>query len=215
VQAAVQIAAPSSYPLSAFTNVKDHELQSLPPSQDYQTPSDTALLRCTFPQLVHNFSEAEAVRLMLLGLRDRDVVDCMTHGVKKDSAASAAQLNPVDQVFRMAADMSGCFSLLRSLSSAPHLAAQAHPPLRVTAPPSSGECALAPDADDLVTQLRAIKISDDTAVLTDMSAKLKRCGIFAIKQLQGLSMDELKEAVVTLNLNAVQLRSLFAAVPNL
>ena len=59
----------------------------------------------------------------------------------------------------------------------------------VTAPPSSGECALAPDADDLVTQLRAIKISDDTAVLTDMSAKLKRCGIFAIEELQGLSMD--------------------------
>ena len=73
VQAAVSIAAPSPHPLSAFTNVKDHELQSLPPSQDYQTPSDTALLRCTFPQLVHNFSEAEAVRLMLLGLRDRDV----------------------------------------------------------------------------------------------------------------------------------------------
>jgi hypothetical protein len=106
VQAAVQIAAPSLHPLSAFTNVKDHELQSLPPSQDYQTPSDTALLRCTFPQLVHNFSEAEAVRLMLLGLRDRDAVDCMTHGVKKDSAASAAQLNPVDAVFRMAAHMS-------------------------------------------------------------------------------------------------------------
>ncbi len=109
--------------------------------------------RYTFPQLVHNFSEAEAVRLMLLGLRDRDVVDCM-----------------------------------------------------------SGECALAPDADGLATQLRAIKISDDTAVLTDMSAKLRKGGIFAIEDLEGLSMDELKEAVVALNLNAVQLRRLFAAV---
>ncbi len=71
----------------------------------------------------------------------------------------------------------------------------------------------APDADNLLAQLRAIKISDDTAVLADMSAKLKRCGIFAIEELQGLSMDELKEAMVTLNLNAVQLRRLFAAVP--
>ena len=66
---------------------------------------------------------------------------------------------------------------------------------------------------DLATQLRAIKISDDTAVLTDMSAKLRKGGIFAIEDLQGLSMDERKEAVVALNLNAVQLRRLFAAVP--
>jgi hypothetical protein len=210
VQAAVHNAAPTQ-PLSAFTNVKDHELQSLPPSQDYQMPSDTALLRGTFPQLVHNFSEAEAVQLMLLGLRDRDAVDCMTHGVQRNSAASAAELNPVDQVFRMAADMSGCFSSLRSLSSAPHPAAQVHP-LSTVAPPSTGGPALSPDADDLVTQLRAIRISDDAAVLTDMSANLRRGGIFAIEELQGLSMDELKDAVFSLNLNAVQLRRLFAAV---
>jgi len=106
VQVAVQATGPA-HPLSAFKNVKDHELQSLPPSQDYQMPADAALLRCTFPQLLHNFSEAEAVRIMLLGLRDRDVVGCMTHGVQRNSAASAAELNPVDQVFRMAAHMSG------------------------------------------------------------------------------------------------------------
>ena len=47
------------------------------------------------------------MRLMLLGLRDRDAVGCIEHGVKKDSAAAATQLNPVDAVFRMAADMSG------------------------------------------------------------------------------------------------------------
>ena len=46
------------------------------------------------------------MRLILLGLRDRDAVGCMTHGVQRNSAASAAELNPVDQVFRMAADMS-------------------------------------------------------------------------------------------------------------
>jgi hypothetical protein len=47
------------------------------------------------------------VQLMLLGLRDPDAVGCIEHGVKKDSAAAASQLNPVDAVFRMAAHMSG------------------------------------------------------------------------------------------------------------
>jgi hypothetical protein len=109
VQAAVQ-AACAAYPLSSFAEVKDHDLQSLPPSQDYGKPSDTALLNAAFPQLVLNFSEAEAVRLMLLGLRDSDAVGCMEHGVKRSSAAAASQLNPVDAVLRMAADMSGCFT---------------------------------------------------------------------------------------------------------
>ena len=102
-------AACAAYPLSAFAEVKDHDLQSLPPSQDYGRPSDTALLNGAFPQLLLNFSEAEAVRLMLLGLRDSDAVGCMEHGVKRSSAAAASQLNPVDAVLRMAADMSGCF----------------------------------------------------------------------------------------------------------
>ena len=109
VQAAVQ-AACAAYPLSSFAEVKDHDLQSLPPRQDYGKPSDTALLNAAFPQLVLNFSEAEAVRLMLLGLRDSDAVGCMEHGVKRSSAAAASQLNPVDQVCRMAADMSRCFT---------------------------------------------------------------------------------------------------------
>jgi hypothetical protein len=46
---------------------------------------------------------------MLLGLRDSDAVGCMEHGLKRSSAAAASQLNPVNQVCRMAADMSGCF----------------------------------------------------------------------------------------------------------
>ena len=47
-----------------------------------------------------------------------------------------------------------------------------------------------------------------------MSAKLRRGGIFAIEDLQGLTLEELKETVtaLTLNVNAVQLRRLFAAV---
>jgi hypothetical protein len=105
VKAAVQADRPA-HPLSAFTDVEDRLLQSLPPSQDYLTPPDTALLRRSFPQLLQHFSEADAVKLMLLGLRDCDAVGCMEHGVKKHSKVSSSQLNPVDQVFRMAADMS-------------------------------------------------------------------------------------------------------------
>ena len=109
VQAAVLAACPA-HDEFAFTDVEDVELQSVPPSQDYLTPSDTALLRSAFPQLLQEFTEAEAVRLMLLGLRDRDAVDCITHGVKRNSKSSPSQPNPVDAVFRMAADMSGCFA---------------------------------------------------------------------------------------------------------
>jgi GTPase SAR1 family protein len=107
VQAAVHTAAPSPHPLSAFANVMDHELQSLPPSQVYLSPPDTALLRSTFPQLLQSFAEAEAVNLMLLGLRDVDAVGCIVHGLKKESTVSASGRNPVDPVFCMAADMSG------------------------------------------------------------------------------------------------------------
>ena len=46
------------------------------------------------------------MKLMLLGLRDCDAVGCIEHGVKKYSKKSASLQNPVDQVFRMAADMS-------------------------------------------------------------------------------------------------------------
>ena len=55
---------------------------------------------------------------MLLGLRDADAIACITHGFKRNSAAAASQLNPVDAVFRMAADMSGCFTSSRALVSA-------------------------------------------------------------------------------------------------
>ncbi len=71
------------------------------------------LLRSIFPQLPLNLAEDEAVQIMLLGLRDVDAVGCIEHGVKKDSAAAASKLNPVDAVFRMAAHMSGCFGAPR------------------------------------------------------------------------------------------------------
>jgi hypothetical protein len=106
VQAAVQAACPA-YPASAFATVMDHDLQSLPPSQAHLTPPDTALLRAAFPQLLQNFDEADAVKLMLLGLRDVDAVGCIVHGLKKESIVSASGRNPVDPVFCMAADMSG------------------------------------------------------------------------------------------------------------
>jgi hypothetical protein len=117
VQAAVMAAGPS-YPVSLFSDVEERLLRSQPPSQECLTPSDTALLRGAFPQLLHNFSEADAVRLMLLGVRDSEAVGCMVHGVKRESAASASGQNPVDPVFRMAADMSCCFTLPRSFASA-------------------------------------------------------------------------------------------------
>jgi hypothetical protein len=82
VKIAVQCACPA-FPLSALNNTDDSVLQSQPPSQDYLTPSDVAVLRRSFPQLLQHFSEADAVKLMLLGLRDCDAVGCIVHGVKR------------------------------------------------------------------------------------------------------------------------------------
>ena len=111
----------------------------------------------------------------------------------------------MDQVPRMAADVSG------SSTSPPHPAAQVHPLSTITLP-SAGGSAIPSDADHLALRLRAIKLSDDAAVLTDMAAKLRRAGIFAVEDLQGLSLEELKEAVAVLSLNAVQLKRLYTAV---
>jgi hypothetical protein len=58
----------------------DRDLQSLPPIQVHLTPPDTALLRSTFPQQLQNFEDADAVKLMLLGLRDVDAVGCIEEG---------------------------------------------------------------------------------------------------------------------------------------
>ena len=133
------------------------------------------------------------------------MIEVNEHGVKRSSVAAASQLSPMDQVPRMAADVSG------SSSSPPHPAAQVHP-LSTIALPSAGASAVPSDADHLALRLRAIKLSDDAAVLTDMSAKLRRAGIFAVEDLQGLSLEELKEAVAVLSLNAVQLKRLYTAV---
>jgi hypothetical protein len=80
---------------------------------------------------------------------------------------------------------------------------------------SAGGLAPSSHADDLALKLQDIRVSDDAAVLADMSARLRRAGIFGMEDLQGLSLDEVKEAVAALNLNAVQLRRLFAAVPKI
>jgi hypothetical protein len=117
VQAAVVAAGPS-YPVSLFSDVEERLLRSLPPSQECLTPSDTAMLRGAFPQLLRNFSETDAARLMLLGVHDSEAVGCMVHGVKKESEASASGQNPVDAVFRMAAQISGVDFMQAAASAA-------------------------------------------------------------------------------------------------
>ena len=178
VQAAV-LADCALAPWSGITDVKDHDLQSLPPSQDYQTPSGTALLRSTFPQMLLNFTEAEAVKLMLLGLRDADAIHCVTHGFGKNSAAAASQRNPVDAVFRMAAHMSDCFTSPRSLVVAPAPAPQPHP-LSTSPAPAPADGSNAYDAA-VRAQLKHIEegiISGNkqTQHLIDITAELQSKG---------------------------------------
>jgi hypothetical protein len=114
IQASVLAAWPPA-PWSAFIDVEDHMLRSLPPSQDYQACSHTALLRSTFPLLLRNFTETDAVKLIWLGLRDSHAIDCAKFGLAKTCINDASHPNPVDAVYRMAADISGCFRSARDL----------------------------------------------------------------------------------------------------
>ncbi len=64
-----------------------------------------------------NFVEDETVQLMLLGLCGSEAVDCVVHGVEKNSKLPPSQLNPLDAVFRMAAHMAACFTRRVRLSA--------------------------------------------------------------------------------------------------
>jgi GTPase SAR1 family protein len=93
-------------PLDWLVDVEDDRLQSAPRSQEYLEAPDTALLRSCFPLTLSVFPEEEdAVKLMVLGLQDRDIISCVQHGLTRISSVTS-QANPVDAVFRMAAHMS-------------------------------------------------------------------------------------------------------------
>ena len=68
------------------------------------------------------------------------------------------------------------------------------------------------DLDGLVQRLLNIGLSDDAAVLADMSVKLRRAGVFNLEDLKGLSRDEIKEVVKDLNFNPLQFNKLFRHV---
>ena len=139
----------------------------------------------------------------------------MKHGVKKDSAVSALQSNPVDQVFRMAADMSRCFTSPRSLVNVPPPAPAPDSSSPSLSAGAAGGSSVSLDLDELGQKLQEIGLSDDASILADMSARLRRGGITALKDLQGLSRAELQEEVSALNLGRVQLNKLFNAVSSL
>jgi GTPase SAR1 family protein len=71
------------------------------------------------------------------------------------------------------------------------------------------------DLDDLALKLRNVGLSDDSAALADMSAKLRKDGVGALEELKGLSRDEMKGVVNPLSLNLVQFNKLFKHVSEL
>ena len=79
VQAAMQ-AESHAYPLSACVNVKEHERGLCRPVRPTKCHHTHFCLEALF--LLLNFSDAGAVRLMLLGMRDSHAVGCMMHGWK-------------------------------------------------------------------------------------------------------------------------------------
>ena len=80
---------------------------------------------------------------------------------------------------------------------------------------TSDGTSISPDTEVLSRRLRAIQISDDNAVLVDMSVNMRKIGIFALEDLQGFTLDELKEEVAVLHLNRVQIKKLFDALSNM
>ena len=89
-----------------LTDKEDEALQATPRSQQYDEFQDVALLKSCFPHMLRFFSDADAIKLMALGLRDVHVILCAEHGLSKISILTSEE-HPVDQVMRMAAHMSG------------------------------------------------------------------------------------------------------------
>jgi hypothetical protein len=71
------------------------------------------------------------------------------------------------------------------------------------------------DLDDLALSLRYVGLSDDATVLADMAVKLRRDGVLTLEDLLGLSRDEMKEVLISLNLNPLQFNKVFKHVSNL
>ncbi len=69
--------------------------------------------------------------------------------------------------------------------------------------------------DDLALRLRSIGLSNDPALLADMSAKLQKDGVNVLEDLQGLSEEDTRASVAALNLKPVQFRKLFKALSDM
>jgi serine/threonine protein kinase/GTPase SAR1 family protein len=83
-------------------------------------------------------------------------------------------------------------------------------------PPAStsggGGCGDGAVPDDLAQCLRSIGLSNDSAVLADMSAKLQKDGVMALEDLRGLSEEDTRASVAALSLKPVQFLKLFKAL---
>ncbi len=109
------MSTPSDIADFTFFNPTEDELSSHPPSQEYLTPSNVAVIRECFPLSEDLLSEQELAVLVHLGLSDGDIMGCVEHGYDKWSgvvaqapaASTARRANAVDATFRVAAHMSG------------------------------------------------------------------------------------------------------------
>jgi GTPase SAR1 family protein len=100
------MAAPLPITDSGFVNFTLEELVASPPSQEYLTPSNVAVIRQCYPLSYAVLLEQDLAALVHLGLSDEDIMGCVEHGYNKSSVL-VGQANPVDPTFRLAAHMSG------------------------------------------------------------------------------------------------------------
>ena len=100
------MAAPSAMDECRFFNFTPEELIASPPSQDYLTLSDVAVIRQCYPLSDAVLLEQDVAALVHLGLSDDDIMGCVEHGYNKWSVVAGLE-NPVDATFRLAAHMSG------------------------------------------------------------------------------------------------------------
>jgi hypothetical protein len=173
--------------------------------RQHQLPESPRLDRHTVRSVVQHLSHHQAVFASKLFAEPRFVTVPASH------AKEEVTRTVVEDCRRK------IISMLESIEAAKmrQFQAAAAAALPAAAPVAAGGSSASLDLDALAKRLRDIGLSDDTAVLADMSAKLRRGGIMALEDLRGLTKDDLRTEVSSLNLGRVQLNKLFDAVSKL
>jgi hypothetical protein len=149
----------------------------------------------------------------------REVVDALRSSLGVEAWEQAKQVSSshvnaevLRAVIKCCSD-EACCVLERDKPLCPRAAHAASFSIATAVEHGAGDDAVALDA--LAQRLRTVGLSNDPAVLADMSAKLQKDGTMKLEDLKGLSEQDMKDSVAALNLKPVQFKKLFDEVSKL